>query len=146
MKLAQALKTKNRLAGEIARWQQILQRENARRDDSVSTVDRSQVYQKIEALSVELGNLKAKIARANIGIYSNLERMAEYKAHIAFLTSLPKREGPEVELVGRDQERIEYTWNSFITQQICDSKVAEIEQQIALLQDTVDEYNATTEI
>jgi hypothetical protein len=146
MNLAQALKQKNRLAGEIARNQVILQRENARRNDSVSTVDRQAVLNRILELSEQLGVLKAQIATANIGIYSALERMAELKSFISFLQTLPKREGEEVNFVGRDQEKLVYTWNSLVTQTDCDGRVAKLQEQINALQDQVDSYNATTTI
>lgn len=146
MNLAQALKQKNRLAGEIVRQQQILQRENARRSDSVSTLDRQAVLTKIQELSVALGELKGKIATANIGIYTALERMAELKSHIGFLQSLPKREGEEITFVGRDQEKLVYTWNSLITQDICDAQVSKLQVEINALQDKVDAYNAVTTI
>lgn len=146
MKLSQALKIKNRLAGEIARLQQILQRENTRRSDSVSTVDRSEVYAKILAISKELGDLKAKIATANIGIYANLERMAELKAHVAFLVGLPKREGEELVPLHGDQAPLKYKWDSYINQEQCDEKVTALQLKIGELQDQVDAYNATTDV
>lgn len=146
MNLAQALKQKNRLAGEIARNQEILQRENARRSDSVSTVNRTVVLDQIIKLSKELGYLKASIAKANIGIYSAIERMAEYKSLIAFYKSLPKRVGEEVTFVGRDHEKLVYTWDSLITQEECDKQVTELQIIINDLQDDIDAYNATTQI
>ena len=146
MNLAQALKQKNRLAGELNRQQQILQRENARRSDSVSTVDRNAVLTKIVALSVELGTLKAKIAKANVGIYYAIERMAEFKSQISFLQGLNKQVGEEVTFVGRDNEKLVYKWDSLITQEKCDEMVADLQAKINELQDEVDRYNATTEI
>lgn len=146
MNLAQALKQKNRLAGEITRQQAILTRENSRRSDSVSTVDRMVVLNKINELSDQLGLLKAKIAAANVGIYSALERMAELKSLISFFQALPKREGDEVCFVGRDQEKLIYTWNSLITQADCDARVTELQDKINAFQDHVDAYNATTTV
>lgn len=146
MNLAQALKQKNRLAGELVRQQQILQRENARRSDSVSTVNRLEVWQKIIELSEKLGELKGRITQANVNIYPALERMAELKARISYLNSLPKREGEEVSFVGRDQEKLVYTWDSQINQQKSDELVAELQQETNDLQDEVDNYNATTEV
>ena len=146
MNLAQALKQKNRLAGELVRQQQILQRENARRSDSVSTVKRNEVWQNIQDLSTKLGTLKGKITTANIGIYPSLERMAELKARIAFVSNLPKRDGEEISFVGHDQEKLVYTWSSYINQEACDVEVASLQEQINKLQDEVDSYNATTEI
>lgn len=146
MNLAQALKHKNRLAGDLVRQQSIFSRENARRSDSVSTVDRQQVLSKIHELSEQLGVLKAKIAKANVGIYAAIERMAEYKSLIAYYQGLTKREGEEVQFIGRDQEQFKYTWDSHINQTKCDELVAELQTKINNLQDEVDNYNATTTI
>jgi len=142
MNLSTALKTKNRLAGELSRQQNILQRENARRDDSTSKVDRSKVWENITKLSEELGVLKGKITVANIGIYPLLERMAELKSRIAYLQSLDKREDVEVSFVGRDNEKLTYRWNSFINQEKADTMIAELQAEINGLQDNVDSYNA----
>lgn len=146
MKLSQALKLKNRLAGELVRQQQILQRENARRSDSKSNVDREAIWKEVLRLSDELGALKGRITQANIGVYPMLERMAELKSRIAYVQSLPKREDEEVQFIGRNQEKLTYQWNSFITQEKSDAMVQEIQEQINNLQDKVDAYNATTEV
>lgn len=144
MNLSQALKQKNRLAGELVRQQQILQRENTRRSDSVSNVDPKVVWDQIINLSDQLGELKGKITQANVGIYPALERMAELKSRIVFVQGMGKREGPEVTFVGRDQEKVEYTWTSFINQEDSDKKVLELQAEIDALQDAVDEFNAVT--
>lgn len=146
MKLSQALKEKNRIAGELVRQQQILQRENARRSDSISKVDRQALYNKILELSHALGELKGKITVANIGIYPTLERMAEYKSRIAYINLLPIREGEEISFIGRDQEKLVYTWNSYINQEKKDALIAQLQILINECQDKVDAYNATTEI
>jgi len=144
--LAFALKLKTRMAGELVRLQHILQRENARRNDNSSTVDREAVWNKVVETSEALGILKTKITQANIGIYPMLERMAELKSRISFLISLNKREDAEVQFVGRDQEKLTYIWDSYITQPKCDEMVVQLQQEINDLQDKVDIYNASTEI
>lgn len=146
MNLAQSLKLKNRLAGELVRKQQILERENARRNDSVSKVDREQVWNEIVDLSDKLGELKGRITRANVAIYPSLERMAELKSRITFLNNLPKREDVEINFIGRDQEKLTYKWDSFINQERTDEKVAQLQEEINALQDKVDAYNATTQL
>lgn len=146
MNLAQALKLKNRLAGELVRKQQILERENARRSDSVSKVDREAVWNEIVELSERLGELKGRITQANVAIYPSLERMAELKSRITFLNTLPKREGEDVNFVGRDNDKLTYTWDSFINQERADDEVAQLQEEINYLQDTVDAYNATTQL
>jgi len=144
MNLAQALKTKNRLAGELVRQQAILQRENSRRSDNVSKVDCEAIWNKIQEVSNQLGELKGKITQANIGIYTMLERMAELKSRITFIQSLPKREGVENESLGYNQPSVAYTWTSFITQEKCDAMVTDLQNQINDLQDKIDSYNSTT--
>lgn len=146
MKLNQALKQKNRLAGEIVKLQQILQRENSRRNDNPSKVNPSEVYKKILEISTQLGELKAKIAVANVPIYTLIDQMAEFKSRIAFLQQLPKREGEEIGFVGRDNEKLVYTWTAFINQETCDKEVALLQKQCDDRQDRIDGFNATTDL
>lgn len=146
MKLSKALKVKNRLVGELNRLNGILRRENARRSDSVSKVDRQETWGDALEVSERLGVIKAQIAEANVPIYSKLERMTELKSRIAFIESLDKREGEEVSFIGRDQEKMVYTWDSFINQEEADRLVAELQEEIEALQDEVDDFNAVTTI
>lgn len=145
MKLSQALKHKNRLAGEIATQQRILARENSRRNDNPSKVDAEAIFNRIVSLSEELGKVKAAIAAANVPIYSKIERMAELKAHITFIKSLSKREGTEIEPIGANQTK-EYVWKATITEERADQLVAKTQAEIEIIQDSVDAFNATTEI
>jgi hypothetical protein len=146
MNVANALKLKNRLAGELNRLQSILERENARRSDSVSKVNRKEVWDQILATSDRLGLVKARIAEANVPIYANLERMAELKSRIAFLNGLQMREGEEIMFVGRDQEKLVYQWDSFLNREQVDSLTADLRKQIEALQDACDSYNNKTDI
>jgi hypothetical protein len=146
MKLSQALKLKNRLAGELVRFNQVLQRENTRRSDNPSKVNAEEIYNKIIEISTKLGELKAKIATTNVPIYHLIERMGELKSHISFIQGLPKRDGEEISFVGRDQEKLVYTWKSFINQEDSDKRVAELQEKCDALQDSIDTFNATTEI
>lgn len=146
MKLSQALKLKNRLAGELVRLQNILQRENTRRSDNPSKVNQEEIWNNILKTSDELGVLKAQIAKANIGIYPKIERMSELKSRIVYVQGLPKRDTPEVQLIGRDQERSEYTWTPYINQEKCDELVASLQKECDKLQDEIDTFNAVTDI
>jgi hypothetical protein len=146
MTISQALKSKSRMAGELVRLQAILQRENARKSDSVSTVNRQEVWDKIVKTSNDLGELKGKITIANIGIYPVLERMSELKSRIAFINNLPKKAGTEVEPSYGNQERITYTWDSFITQEKADEMIVLLQDEINQNQDSVDQFNHTVSI
>jgi hypothetical protein len=146
MNLAQALKQKNRLAGELVRLQKILQRENARRSDNPSKTDRAAIWESIERASDELGKLKALIARANVPIYPQIERMAELKSRIAFIENLEKREGEEISYFGPNNEKILYKWESFLNSERSDDLISQIQKQINALQDEVDTFNAITQL
>ncbi len=146
MTLAFALKQKNRLAGELSRKQEILRRENARRSDNVSTVDRKELWDSILNTSNQLADLKGKITVANIGIYPKLERMSELKARIAFIRTIPTTEGQEPSFVGANQEKLIYLWDSFINQQRVDALIVEFQNEMNSLQDACDTYNAITQI
>ena len=146
MKLNQALKTKSRMVGELNRLQQIFQRENARRNDSTSKVDRTALWDQIIKLSTEIGELKAKIVVANIKVYPKLERMSELKGRIKFITQLTKRDGEEVHRGYTAAPATTYTWDSCISQEKEDVMVKELQEQINTLQDEIDIINATTDI
>lgn len=146
MKLFQALKLKNRLVGEVQRLQEILQRENARRSDSVSTIDRERMFASLVETQLKLSNVKSAIAIANVNIYGKINLISEYKSFINFLKSLTIRETQEVLFVGRDQEKLVYNWDSFITTEKRDEHIVNIQNLISNLQDEIDNYNAVTDV
>lgn len=147
MKLNKALKLKNTLAGQLKHQQNILARENSRRLDSSSNVDREAVYNKITALRLELIDLKTKITKANVGIYAKLAEMEELKGFITYIQMLETKHGVFEEIVGmgqREPKKVDYS--AYLTQEKVDGLVIETQKQIDVLQDKIDEYNAATDI
>jgi len=146
MKLYTALKLKNRIAGELRKQQEIFTRENSRRSDSVSTVDREALWLNIARLYDELVTVKSEIAKANVPIYSKITKMAELKGQISFLGNLNTREGEELVRIGFAGEAgtKTYTWTSHFNRQACDAKIDLIQAEINTLQDEIDEHNAST--
>jgi len=93
--LSQALKHKNRLAGEIARLRAIVERENSRKDSQPARADVCSVFEESVERARELAALKGTIASANAGvtdaargIYGKLNLEAELRGLIAFLKEL----------------------------------------------------------
>lgn len=146
MKIHKALKVKNRLAGEISKLQEILKRENSRRSDNPSTVNCAEVYDQYQNTSRKLVQLKSSISRASAGIASSLSRLSEYKNQLNYLNSLPVRRGVETVLIGRDQEKLEYTWTTFLSREDIDHFTADLQLQINDLQDEIDNYNSYTDV
>jgi hypothetical protein len=153
--LAQALKQKNRLAGEIARDREIVQRENSRKESQAIRADVRTVFEQSVARSRELAAFKGAIAAANAGvltgdrgIYVKLNLQAELRGLIVFLKALNTKEGEDLERVGfltRD-EAVRTLYLATITRDEVDRLVAAHQAEIEQLQDEIDEFNATTRI
>lgn len=153
--LAQALKHKNRLAGEIARAREIVQRENSRKESQAARADVRAVFEQGVAQSRELAAFKGAIAAANAGvvsgdrgIYGKLNLQAELRGLITFLKGLNTKEGEEVERVGfmsRD-DAVRTVYVATIARDEVDRLVAAYQAEIEQLQDEIDEFNATTRI
>lgn len=153
--LSQALKQKNRLAGEIARLREIVQRENSRKEKQPARADVRVAFDQSVKQSRELAAFKGQIAAANAGvtdlergIYGRLNLQAELRGLIAFLKTLNTKEGEEVERVGflsRD-EAVSTVYVAVITRDEVDRQIAEWQTEIERLQDEIDEFNATTRI
>ncbi len=153
--LAQALKHKNRLAGEVARAREIVQRENSRKESQIARADVRAVFEESVTRSRELAAFKGAIAAANAGvqtgdrgIYGKLNLQAELRGLIVFLKGLNTKEGEEVERVGflsRD-EASRTIYVATIARDEVDRLVATYQAEIEQLQDEIDEFNATTRI
>lgn len=145
MKIAKALKVKNRLAGEVRRLEEIVLRENSRK---ASEFNKNKVASKLEDLTdvrVELIQLKALIQRKTAPIADKLIRLAELKGEIEFFQSLETKEGTFAENHYANPVR-EVEFKTYYNRDAIDDIVVDLQNQIAELQDEVDEYNATTDI
>lgn len=146
MKLSQALKEKNRLANELERKKEIFQRENSRRNDNVSKIDRRKLFEEISALRVNLVELKAKIARANNGMVELLAQLQEAKSYLVFLQSVRAKEGEEIIQGYGASEPLKFQWDCLINQEKLDELIEQEQKNIDSIQDAIDEYNVTTNI
>lgn len=153
--LSHALKHKNRLAGEVARLREIVQRENSRKDTQAIRADVRAAFDENVTRSRELAAFKGAIAAANagttgadLGIYGKLNLQAELRGLIAFIKALNTREGEVVEQVGflsRD-EAIRTVFVAVITRDEVDRLTVAFQNEIERLQDEIDEFNAITRI
>ena len=81
--LAQALKEKNRLAGEINRLWGLFQLENSCLATRTRSIDVAKTLQTIEHYTAKLVELKTKIGAANDGNLKNMYLLAEAKNRMA---------------------------------------------------------------
>lgn len=144
MNISKALKAKNRIAGEISKLQDILRRENSKRNDNPSSVDVNQVFIDLKNSTESLIQLKASISRASANISDKLCRISELKNFINWLNSLPTKEGEEKISYGHSSEIYTYKWTAFLNRQSLDKLIDETQLQVNNLQDEIDDYNAKT--
>jgi hypothetical protein len=163
MKIAKALKLKNRLAGEIARLKSIAQSKN------VTEVTQQPVYDVKKIIKVDLPaciasliSVKTVIAISNAGVRPNsatwsedsdvnfrsIFSMAEMKGMIETLRAMDTKDGTYNEAKGRFGELATanaVTYVAALKQTEVDELVAFYERSIDALQDTIDAHNATSE-
>lgn len=144
IKLHTALKLKNRLAGEVARLQQVLARENSRRADNPSKVDRAVADTALQTARNKLVAIKSAISAANVLIYPTLARMEETKSALSFYQGLNTREG--IETMFTHTGNIDLMHTAYLNREAVDVLVAKLQDDINALQDSVDAYNASTTI
>jgi hypothetical protein len=143
VRIRKALQIKNRITGEIANLNKLIQGNNSHQDGAGRfdvaklLVDRAQAVEKLVAI-------KTAISNANVAIYEKIARMAELKAEIAFYRSLNTAEGLQNSGYGDRavQIKIVATVNAAQVEDIVKACTLAIEK----LQDEVDYFNSATEI
>lgn len=161
MKLAKALKFKNRLAGEVARLKEIVQNHNSRDGSQEVVYDVAKTYDNLEVIVHNLIRVKTAIACANaktfcddVGNYMttpywSIFQMAEYKGLIEALRATSTKSGPYTEngrfVIGGDSSKT-VVYAATFKQADIDKMVATLEQAIEDCQDRLDTHNATSDI
>jgi len=148
VKLARALKEKNRLVGEVNRLKKLFERENSRTEDTKSTIDRQKVWDELTAATNKLIKTKGAIYIANSGIYEKIIRMGELKNLAQWIATVPNSEDSQ-QVPMRGENGIVYKEvkrTAFLNQERTDNKVVETQNEIAALQDEIDEWNATVTV
>jgi hypothetical protein len=146
MKLAKALKEKNRLGGEVKRLKDLIQRENSKNVKSTSKVDCAKLWADLEETVRKLINIKTAIFKANAGIYNKITTIGEYKSKVEWIKSLNTKDGVEDVPNYRGESTKTEQYVAFVKQEEVDQMIVNIQESIAMLQDDLDAYNATTEI
>jgi len=143
--LAQALKEKNRLTGEIRRLWGLFQHENSCLENHTRSIDVEKTLQTIEHYTAKLVELKTKIGAANAaGNLKNMYLLEEAKNKMAKLN----------ETNTNDDDEREYTRDTYHyvkrTAVFNESKVLEMKRRLQIecnmLQDKLDAYNALHKI
>ena len=142
MNVKQALKQKNKLVTELKAQYQILQKFNSIEEGNPRRYSMVDVLAKIESLSNELVELKARIHRVNQPVYNQIFLLAELKGRIKELKKVPTDEGKQTERYGSVQSIKEVQLNIVDIENV----VGELQNRIEELQNELDIHNATTNI
>jgi len=142
MKLAKALKVKNKVAGEVAQLRDLLSKQNVRSTKQTFDYDNSQVLANLRSKMDELVKVKAAIGAANAEIYEKIFRLAELKGLVKTLTDLDTKQGVFVERGDYGSSpAVEVEYAAQLKKVDVDKLVAEIQNEIQSLQDELDEFN-----
>ena len=139
--VAQALKEKKRLVGEIAFLWQHFQNENSCSETHKRKIDVKQTLQTIEHYTAKLVELKTKISLANQGEHLyNMQLLSAIRKEIAQLAKVNGSEDSEYDC-GRRIERTAI----FSVKQL-EQMQFELRRKADELQDKLDAHNAKTTI
>jgi len=145
MKLAKALKLKNKLAGEIAKLKESLTNQNSRSTKQKFDYDNHEVLANLRTKIDELVATKAAIGAANAEVYPKIFRLAELKGLVTTLKALSTKEGVYAESLGYAQS-VEVEYAAQLKKAEVDKLTEQFEKEIQELQDALDEFNFTHSI
>ena len=140
MNVKQALKQKNKLVTELKAQYQILQKFNSIEEGNPRRYIMVDVLDKIESLSNELVELKARIHKVNQPVYNQIFLLAELKGRIKELKKVPTDEGKQTERYGSVQS-IKVVELNIVD---IENRVGELQDRIEELQNELDIHNANT--
>ena len=140
MNVKQALKQKNKLVTELKAQYQILQKFNSIEEGNPRRYIMVDVLDKIESLSNELVELKARIHKVNQPVYNQIFLLAELKGQIKELKKVPTDEGKQTERYGSVQS-IKVVELNIVD---IENRVGELQDRIEELQNELDVHNANT--
>ena len=142
MNIKQALKRKNKLAGQLKEALQIAVEVNSVVVGTKTSYSSQQKWSEAKSIMSDLVSLKAKIHRANAPVADLIFRASEIKSMISILKGMSCSDGPVLSY--RATEPIMY--EATIGQLHRDRMVSVFETELDTINDRLDEFNAVTKI
>lgn len=141
--LAQALKEKNRIVGEISKLWMLVNNENSCWEYHTRSISVEETMKTINSYTEKLIELKTKIGKANEGNLQYMYALDEYKSKISKLEKLDTAE--EIRYRGVRDDIMEVR-SPIITAANVIEQVKQLKLKCNQLQDAIDAYNATHKI
>jgi hypothetical protein len=142
--LAKALKLKNKKVATINKLKQRIMENNSYNSKNIPSYNSSRTLEEYNKEVEELVKLKIAINTANVKITGSILQLGEIKTKIIMLRSLNTTEGEQTH--GFGSNRTTDILTATITEIQADKMVEELESQLETIQDSIDYFNATTEI
>jgi len=144
MTIKQALKQKNKLIKQIAENTKLMQQYNSVEVGNQRPYSTIKLLGQIMEDTMELSDLKARIHTANTPVLEKIFWMAEMKSIITALKKMDCTEGKS----NKDRYRMEseLVLTSEISLVERNERIKSLESKIEEIQDTLDHFNAVTEI
>lgn len=143
MKLYQALKLKNKLAGEIKELESFIQVRNSNLTANDSKFNLDEKLEELSNKRLEMISLKTKINKANQGIIEKIYTLSELKSQHKFWSNIPTKEGSFKEGYGTAELT---TYKSHFNEVMALNNKNEFQKLIEKVQEELDVYNHTTDI
>lgn len=143
MNIKQALKRKNKLVTLIAEEFSKASTYNSIEEGNARPYSATEAIQKWQEYSDELVELKSRIHRANGPMYEKIFGLSELKSQIKYLKSLNCSQGKERNRWNENEPIIRHAEINTVER---DTMVKNLEARIEMIQDELDEFNATTHI
>jgi hypothetical protein len=142
MYIREALKQKNLLIQDINELMSLIEENNSIIVGNKRLFKISELLEEVDSKILELSNLKTKIQKANIQIYSKIFLISELKLKISSLKRISTRSGIQAASYGSQVQELEVELN----QKDVRNLIKESENKIINLQQEIEEYNSITEI
>lgn len=136
--LSRALKEKSRIAGRIHTLMDVILHENCKIEGSTRSVELKDVYQQIKGLEERMIAVKAAISEGNQLAIGLITEMGECKSMLSFLNKIDTNESVESNYENRTIKKVAVIRKSDVL-----LEADAYQQRINLLQDKLDEYNAS---
>ncbi len=146
MKIAKALKKKNKIVRELGKLLTKVQQNNSLLEGKTRSYDPEEMLNESHKKLNELVELKTKISKANEPVQDKIYRLSELKSFIENIKNISTIEGPsESTSWGRDENKV-VNYTVKITTVKKDELVQNLEDEIEKIQEELDIHNYTTEI
>ncbi|PWK28236.1 hypothetical protein LV89_01017 [Arcicella aurantiaca] len=142
MKIAKALKQKNKIVAELKMLRERIEEYNSVISGNPRPYDITEIQVQLMTKMQELVSLKTRLAQANTLVYSKIFELSELKGLAKFYKDLEIKDGLSKD--HRYDETQNYESELKVKQR--DELVSELEARIEIIQDELDEFNALTEI